>query len=44
MKIFGAKPMLLIEQDNQTLMVAREVIEPNPNGPMMTKTKIGWMV
>jgi hypothetical protein len=43
-KIAGAKPMLLIGQDNQTLMVAREVIEPNPNGPMMTRTKLGWIV
>jgi hypothetical protein len=40
-KIVGSKPMLLIGQDNQFLMVARKVIKPNPNGSMVTKTKIG---
>jgi hypothetical protein len=35
-----AKPMLLIVYDNQALMVAREVIEANPKGSMMTNTKI----
>jgi hypothetical protein len=32
----------LIGQDNQTLMVAREVVEPL--GLMITKTKLGWIV
>jgi hypothetical protein len=32
----------LIGQDNQTLMVAREVVEPDPLSLMITKMK--WIV
>jgi hypothetical protein len=41
-KIASVKPIVLIDQDNQTLMVAREVVEPDPLGLMITKTKLGW--
>jgi hypothetical protein len=34
----------LIGQDNQRLMVAREVVEPNSLGLMITKTKLSWIV
>jgi hypothetical protein len=38
------KSPVLIGQDNQTLMVAREVVEPDPLALMITKTKLGWIV
>jgi hypothetical protein len=34
------KPRVLIGQANQTLMVAREVVEPDPLGLTITKTKL----
>jgi hypothetical protein len=34
----------LIGKDNQTLMMAREVVEPDPLGLMITKMKLGWIV
>jgi hypothetical protein len=34
----------LIGQDNQTLMVARKVVEPGPLVLMITKTKLGWIM
>jgi hypothetical protein len=43
-KVTSVKPRVLIGQDNQTLMVARKVVEPNPLGLMLTKTKLGWIV
>jgi hypothetical protein len=43
-KVTSVKPRVLIGQDNQTLMVAREVVEPDPLGLMITKTKLGWNV
>jgi hypothetical protein len=43
-KVASVKSRVLIGQDNQTLMVAREVVEPDPLGLMFTKTKLGWIV
>jgi hypothetical protein len=43
-KVASVKPRVLIGQDNQTLMVVREVGEPDPLGLMITKTKLGWIV
>jgi hypothetical protein len=43
-KIASVKPRVLIGQDNQTLMVAREVVEPEPFGLMITKTKLGCIL
>jgi hypothetical protein len=40
-KVASFKPKVLIGQDNQTLMVARE---SDPLGMMITKTKLGWIV
>jgi hypothetical protein len=34
-KVASFKPKVLIDQDNQTLMVAREVVEPDPLGLMI---------
>jgi hypothetical protein len=42
--IVDAKPKILIGQDNQSLTVAQEVIQPNCDGPMMTKTEFEWIV
>jgi hypothetical protein len=43
-KVASVKPRVLSSQDNQTLMVAREVVEPDHLGLMITKTKLGWIV
>jgi hypothetical protein len=43
-KIASVKPRVLIGQDNETLMVAREVVGPHPLGLMITKTKLGWIM
>ena len=40
----GAKPTVLIGTDNAHLSVAREVVEGPPNAPMLTKTRLGWVV
>jgi hypothetical protein len=34
-------PRRTIGQDNQTLMVVKEVVEPNPLGLMIIKMKLG---
>jgi hypothetical protein len=36
-KVASVTPRVLIGQYNQTLMVAREVVEPDPLGLMITK-------
>jgi hypothetical protein len=38
------KLRVLIGQEERTLMLAREVVEPDPLGLMITKTKGGWTV
>jgi hypothetical protein len=43
-KVASVKPRILIGKDNQTLMVAREVVEPNFLGLMNTKTKLSSIV
>jgi hypothetical protein len=43
-KIAGAKPKILIGQDNGILTVAREKVSPRSDGPMMTQTKLGWII
>jgi hypothetical protein len=43
-KVASFWPRILIGQDNQTLMVPREVVEPDPLGLMITKTKLVWIV
>jgi hypothetical protein len=40
-KIADTKPKILIGQDNGILTVAREVVSPRSDGPMMTNTKLG---
>jgi hypothetical protein len=40
-KVASVKPRVLIGQDNQTLTVARSVVEPNPLGLMITKINHG---
>jgi hypothetical protein len=37
----NVKPRIVIGQDNQTLMVTRKVVELDPSGLMITKTKLG---
>ena len=39
-----AKPTILIGQNNCQLSVAREVVEGPANSPILTKTKLGWVV
>jgi hypothetical protein len=43
-KVTSITPRVLIGQENQTLMVARKVVEPDLLGLMITKTKLGWIV
>jgi hypothetical protein len=43
-KVTNVKPRVLIGQDNQTQMVAREAVEPDRLGLMITITKLGWIV
>jgi len=39
-----AQPLVLIGQDNIDLIFAREVIEKSRNSPMLTRTKLGWVI
>jgi hypothetical protein len=43
-KVASVKPRFLIGQDNQTLMLAREVVEPETLDLMITKTKVCWIL
>jgi hypothetical protein len=43
-KIADAKPKILIGQDNGILTVAREMLSPRSDGPVMTKTKLEWII
>jgi hypothetical protein len=43
-KINDAMPKILIGQDKGILTVAREVMSPRSDGPMMTKTKLAWII
>jgi hypothetical protein len=43
-KVVSFNPRILIGQDNETLVVARAVVEPDPLGLMITNTKLGWIV
>lgn len=38
------KPSLLIGQNNAHLIVSRQVIQPTPNAPILSKTHIGWTI
>jgi hypothetical protein len=38
------RPMLLIGQDNCQIITSSEIIHPEPTAPMMSRTKIGWVV
>jgi hypothetical protein len=42
--VASAKPSVLIGQDNQTLMLAREAVEPETLDLMITKTKVCWIL
>jgi hypothetical protein len=35
---------ILIGQDNDILTVAREMVSPRSDKPMMTKTKLKWII
>jgi hypothetical protein len=39
-----AKPTILIGQDNANLTVTRNVIQPDPNGVILSKCHLGWAV
>jgi hypothetical protein len=43
-KTANAEPKIMLGPDNQNLTVARKVFQPTCKGPMMTKTKLGWIV
>jgi hypothetical protein len=43
-KVARVTPRVLIGQDNQKLMVAREVVGPDRLSLMITKTKLRWIV
>jgi hypothetical protein len=43
-KIADAKPKIVIGQDNGILTVTKEMVSPRSDGPMMTKTKLGWII
>jgi hypothetical protein len=43
-KVASVKLTVLIGQDNQTLMVNIEVVEPDPLDLIIKKTKLGWIV
>jgi len=36
--------MILLGQDNCHLTIAREVVESGPNSPIVSNTKLGWVV
>ncbi|KAG5889337.1 hypothetical protein JTB14_012608 [Gonioctena quinquepunctata] len=42
--IRGAKPLLLIGQNHIDLTIAREVIQGPSNAPVISKSKLGWVV
>ncbi|CAG7717801.1 unnamed protein product [Allacma fusca] len=42
--LVGAKPHILIGQDNYHWIAPREIIESPPNAPVATKTKLGWLI
>lgn len=39
-----AKPKLIIGQDNVSLIVSLEVIQPKYNQPAISKTRLGWVI
>jgi len=39
-----AQPMILIGQDHSDLTIARQVIEGPKNSPMLSRSKLGWVV
>jgi hypothetical protein len=43
-KIANAEQKILLGQDNQNFTIAREMFQPTCEEPMMTKTKLGWIV
>jgi hypothetical protein len=36
-------PLILIGQDNCHLVTPREIIQPSPTAPMMSRTTLGWV-
>lgn len=40
----NAEPRVLIGQDNIDLTIAREVIQGEPNAPVASRTKLGWVI
>jgi len=40
----NVQPMILLGQDNCHLSIAREVIEADANAPVLSNTKLGWVV
>ncbi|XP_074035219.1 uncharacterized protein [Leptinotarsa decemlineata] len=40
----NAKPLILIGQDHIDLTIARDVIQGPPNAPVISKSKLGWVV
>jgi hypothetical protein len=40
----GVRPLLLIRQDNCDLILAKEVIQVNPDAPAISKTKLGLVI
>lgn len=40
----NAKPTILIGQDNCHLILAREIVEGPKNAPVLTRTKLGWII
>jgi len=42
--LIGAQPKILIGQDNCHLIIARDVIEGPPNAPVLSNTKLGWVI
>ncbi|CAG7829267.1 unnamed protein product, partial [Allacma fusca] len=40
----NGRPVILLGQDNSDLIVSREVIEGPKQGPIISRTKLGWVV
>nr|XP_023013523.1 uncharacterized protein LOC111503461 [Leptinotarsa decemlineata] len=40
----NAKPLILIGQDHIDLTIVRDVIQGPPNAPVISKSKLGWVV
>ncbi|CAG7727389.1 unnamed protein product [Allacma fusca] len=40
----NVRPKIVIDQDNYSLIAPREIIEGPPNAPVMTRTKLGWII